>query len=298
MEVRDLSLKQLLPSRNLRTEGVDVRELADSIREQGLLQPIRVRPLGAGTFQIIAGHRRVEAHRQLGRPTISAVVVDETDESAAVQSIVENLQREDLAPLELAHGVRELATSFGLEPDRIAQAVSKSPTQVRTWIRLSRLPDEVLAKLESGEGRTQAVAGLSPRLITPFISTMPSEEEVKRDPEAASRFEETVAIVTHFQKEIEGRQARPNAHMADEIARKTRSGQVTLTEAIDEVMAHPEKYRYTKPPISSSQDLEQDTWAAYKRIHQEISSLVHKLRPEIASSFSEPQHMYQGIMIP
>ena len=289
MEVLDLPLKKLVPSRNLRTEGVDVQELVQSIREHGLLQPIRVRPIGSGTYQIIAGHRRVLAHRELGRSTISAVVVKETDESAAAQGIVENLQREDLRPLELAHGVRELATAFGLAPEKIAQAMSKSPAQVRTWMRLSRLPDDVLSKLESGEGRTQAVTGLSPRLIQPFVSNMPSEEEVARDPEAAARFEDTVSTVTRFQEEIEERQARINAHMADEVARRTRSGQVTVTEAIDEVLANPEKYRYAKPPISSGADLEQDTWAAYKRIHQEISALIHTLRPEIASSFSPSQ---------
>jgi ParB/RepB/Spo0J family partition protein len=288
MDVRDIALEKLVPSRNLRTEGTDVTELAESIREHGLLQPIRVRPLGGDMYQIIAGHRRLLAHRRLGLKTISAVVVDESDAVAAEQSIVENLQREDLTPVELAHGVKELATAFGLTMEVIARAISKSPGQVRTWVRLSRLPDEILAKLESGEGRTQLVEGPSPRVIQPFISDMPSEEEVARDPEAAVRFGETVSRVAKFQEELEERGARVNAHMADEIARRTKSGQVTLAEAMDEVLAHPERYRYAKP-ISSASELEEDTWASYRDIHQQMSALVYKLRPEIAALFSLQQ---------
>jgi len=293
MDVKDIPLEKLIPSRNLRTEGTDVTELAESIREHGLLQPIRVRPLAGGMYQIIAGHRRLLAHRALGFKRISAVVVDETDAVAAEQSIVENLQREDLTPVELAHGVKELATAYGLSTEEIARAISKSPPQVRNWIRLSRLPDEILARLESGESGTQRVSGPSPRIYQPFVSDMPSEEEVARDPEAAVRFEETVSRVTKFQEELDERGARVNAHMADEIARRAKSGQVTLAEAMDEVLAHPERYRYAKP-ISSASELEEDTWAAYREIHQQISALVYRLRPEIAAVF--PAHEKQDLL--
>jgi ParB family chromosome partitioning protein len=288
MDVKEIPLDKLVPSRNLRTEGVDVAELVESIREHGLLQPIRVRPIASGLYQIIAGHRRFQAHRALGRPTITSVVVAESDKAAAEQGIVENLQREDLTPLELAHGIRELAAGFGLTPEEIARAISKSPSQVKTWIRISRLPDDVLTKLESGEGRTQLVTGLTPRLIQPFITDMPAEEEAARDPAAAARFQETVTRVVRFQEEIEERGERVNAHMADEIARRTRSGQMTLEEAIDEVLAHPDKYRYARP-VMSGDELEQDTWAAYRQMHQDMSGLAYRLRPEIALLFSPPQ---------
>lgn len=289
MQIRELPLQDLVPSRNLRTEGMNVGELVESIREHGLLQPIRVRPVGGGLFQIIAGHRRFEAHRQLGRLAISAVVVEETDKSAAVQSIVENLQREDLTPLELAQGIRELGTGFRLTVDEIARAISKSVGQVRTWIRLSRLPDEVLQKLESGEGRTQEVRGLTARHLQPFVSDMPTEEEVARDPRAAARYEEVLANVRKFQNEVEERGVRVNAHMADEIGRRTRAGQMTMAEAIESVVAHPELYRYSKADYTSVAELERDTWNAYQSIHQEMSALAHRLRPEIAVSFSPPQ---------
>lgn len=130
MEVQDIPLEKLVPSRNLRIESGDISELMVSIKEHGLLQPIRVRPITNGMYQIIAGHRRFLSHRMLGRRTISAVVVEETDEAAAVQGIVENLQREDLTPIELAQGIRELVTGFNLTTEQIGQAVSKSPGQI------------------------------------------------------------------------------------------------------------------------------------------------------------------------
>lgn len=286
MEVREIALNRLIPSRDLRTEGTDVSELAASIREHGLLQPIRVRPLNEGMYQIIAGQRRFRAHQALGRSSIPAVVVEETDQEAAVQSIVENLQREDLTPLELAHGVRELASAFRLNPDQIALSISKSPSQVRTWIRLSRLPDVVLEKLQSGEGGTHNVSGLSPRHLQPFVSSMPTEEEVSRDPEAAVKFEETISTARRFQEEVERRGARVNAHMADEIARRTRAGQTTIGEALDDVLAHPERYRYG---YSAPEEMQADTYQAYVTTLRNMSASVYKLRPEISVSFTEAQ---------
>ncbi len=285
MELREIPLEQLRPSRNLRTEGIDVTELSASINELGLLQPIRVRSVANNAYQIIAGHRRFLAHQQLGRTSIAAVVVEESDEQVAVQSIVENLQREDLTPLELARGVRELVTGFEIEYDQVAKLISKSPAQVRTWVRLSRLPDDVLTRLESGEGRTQEVTGLAPRHLQPFVADLPSETERNTNPDAEAKFHDRLADVREFQREIETRGTRVNAHMADEIAKSTRSGQMTVREAIDKVMANPERYRY-KPPVAAPEEIERDTFAAYKQIHSELLVQAFKLRPEIAGSFS------------
>lgn len=289
MEVRDIPLDKLIPSRSLRTESGDINELVESIREHGLLQPIRVRPTGRGLYQIIAGHRRFLSHRVLGLRNISAVVVEETDKAAAVQSIVENLQRENLTPLELAQGIRELATGFDLTPEQIGQAVSKSPSQVRNWIRLSRLPDEVLEKIESGEGRQQIVTGLTPRHIQPFVSDLPSDEEVTRSPEAAALYENRIINVRQLQQEIEARGIHINAHMADEVARRVKKEQATVAEAIDAVLANPELYRPTRFPYKSAEELELDTWAAFRKIHDEMRALASRLRPDIAVGFRPDQ---------
>src|SRR5206468_710223 len=87
----------------------------------------------------------------------------------------------------------------------------------------------------------------------------------------------------------ERRGVRLNAHMADEIARHTRGGQLSVGEAIDEVLAHPEKYHYKRPPTQSTDELVQDTWSAYRQLHQDMSALAYKLKPEVAAMFSPPQ---------
>ena len=285
MRVAELKLDELVPSNSLRTGSIDVKELTESIREHGLLQPIRVRPFGPGLYQIIAGHRRFLAHRSMGLETISAVVVDEPDERAAVQSIVENLQREDLTPLELATGVRELADGFRMSIDDVSQRISKSPDQVRTWIRLSRLPDDVLDRLESGEGRTQTVSSLTPRHLRPFVGDLPSQDERDSNPEAAALYDERVDEIRSLQDEIETRGVHINAHMADAIRRDSRDGASTVSEALDKVLSDPDRYRY-KPAPRSPEELEMDTFGAYRRIQSEMAALAYKLRPEIASQFS------------
>lgn len=284
MEVRDIILEKLIPSRNLRTENpVDVSELAASIREHGLLQPIRVRPLQSGNYQIIAGHRRVLAFRTLGLKAIPASVVEESEQVAAVQSIVENLQREDLTPLELARGIQQLVVGYQMNIDTISRLISKSLDRIKTWIRIAGLPDAVLSKLESGEKLgTQRVTGLTPRHIEPFIRDLPTEEERMRNKEAASRFEERVSEVGEFVQEYERRGTRINAHMADAIAREARQGDMTVAEAMNKVLSDPDRYRYKLAP----EEIEADTFTDFRKIHYDLIALANKLKPYIAVSFS------------
>ncbi len=305
MEFKEVRLLNLIPSKNLRTERVpDIQELADSIKQHGLLQPIRVRHLYGETYQIIAGHRRVQAFRALGIKVIPSIVVTERDEAAAVQSIVENLQREDLTPLELARGIQDLAKGFNLNAEAISRLVSKSPARVRTWLRFSSLPDDVLGKLESGEGRTQSVTGLTPRHIEPFVRGLPSEEAVQSDERKAARYEERVSDVRELQEEVERRDVHINAHMADAIAKETREGTVSVAEAIDKVLAAPERYRYRKAssapdapaaartipkPVVESQDSEMEVFARYQQIHADLIALASKLNAEAVAAFSEEQ---------
>ena len=298
MEIREIRLVNLIPSRNLRTERVpEVQELADSIQQHGLLQPIRVRHLHGNAYQIIAGHRRVQAHRTLGRKSIEAVVVKESDATAAVQSIVENLQREDMTPLELARGVQELAKGFDLDTEAISRLISKSPERVRTWLRFSSLPDDVLTRLESGEGRTQRVTGLTPRHVEPFIRDMPSEIAAQLDESAAAKYEERLSEVRELQEEVERRDVSINAHMADAIAKETRKSEVSVSEAMDKVLAEPDRYRYKAPQPSKATKgntlastngmTDSDSFVSYERILSDLIALSNKLLPEVTASFSE-----------
>ena len=287
MEVREIALGQLIPSKNLRTEGVNISELTESIREHGLLQPIRIRPMKGGIYQIISGHRRYMAHKALDRKNIAAVVSDETDESAAVQGIVENLQREDLTPLELARGIQELVVGFQLDIEQAARAVSKSPDRVRTWLRIGNLPDDVLSRLESGEGRTQRVTGLAPRHIEPFVRGLPTLEEIQQNDSAATQYEEKVSDVRDLMDEVDRRGARITAHMADAIAKETRGGTMTVSDAMDKILADPSRYRYSAPTQPTPGEIEVQTFSDYSRLHSELLALAHKLRPEIAVSFPD-----------
>lgn len=288
-EMRELDLKEIIPGRNYRESDGEIEELAQSIKEHGLLQPIRVRPTSGGLYQIIAGHRRFEAHRRLGARTIQAVIASESDEETAVQNLVENLQREDLRPVEVAQGVRELVSAYDMTVEQMSRELSKSPGQVRTWIRLARLPDAVLERLQSGESGTQQVRGVAPRLAAPFISDLPSAEDRASDPSAQAKYDERVGTLQRFMDLAETAEEQTgvhvNAHMADAVARGVKSGTMTVDEAVRRVLEDPKRYS----PISTATDLGEETWSAYAAIQSDVRRLVYRLRPEIAVSFSSAQ---------
>lgn len=139
-----------------------LRELADSIREHGVLQPILVRPHGRGSYQIIGGERRWRA-AQMARLHEVPVVVREMDDRAAMAAgLVENLQREDLNALEEAEGYRRLMEEFGLKAEGLGDAVGKSRSHVANTLRLLNLPTKVRDML----GRGSLTAGHARALLT------------------------------------------------------------------------------------------------------------------------------------
>jgi ParB family transcriptional regulator, chromosome partitioning protein len=143
--VHSLPLVAIQPSpRNPRERMGNVEELADSLRAHGLLQPIVVRRCGAG-YELIAGHRRYEAARQLGWTQISAVVRDETDEQAYILTLVENLQREDLSPKEEAAALEVLVRERGWSTRQVGEAIKRGPMYVSRRLRV--FEDDTLAPL-------------------------------------------------------------------------------------------------------------------------------------------------------
>jgi ParB family chromosome partitioning protein len=140
-------------------------ELEASIREHGVLQPVLVRPSpGApSTYELVAGERRWRAASAAGLRTVPAVVKAMDDRSALEAALVENLQREDLNPMERARAYRGLVEDFGLTQDTIARRVGRSQSSVANTIRLLALPGEVQASLEAGritEGHARALLGI------------------------------------------------------------------------------------------------------------------------------------------
>ena len=129
----------------------ELGELTSSIRENGLLQPLVVRAAGPERYELVAGERRLRSVQRLGWSEVSAVVRDVSDDALLVLALVENLQREELNPLEEAEGYRTLADRFSLTQQEIASAVGKDRSTVANLLRLLKLPPSVRRLLESGD---------------------------------------------------------------------------------------------------------------------------------------------------
>ena len=165
-EPTTLKLNQLQRGRyqpRTRMDESALYELAESIRSQGLMQPILVRPLDAGRYEVIAGERRMRAARLAGLDEVPVLVKAVRDEAAAVMSLIENIQREDLNPLEEAQGLKRLTDEFGLTHEQAAQAVGRSRSAASNLLRLLNLADPVQQMLMAGDldmGHARALLAL------------------------------------------------------------------------------------------------------------------------------------------
>jgi ParB family chromosome partitioning protein len=165
-ELRELPLDAIERGRHQPRTGFDpdaLQELADSIRAQGVVQPVVVRDLGDDRYELIAGERRWRAAQQAGLSTIPALIRAVTEEAAIAVGLIENIQREDLNPLEEATAFRRLTEDFGLTHQAVAEAVGRSRAAISNFLRLLDLAPEVRTligerRLEMGHAR--ALAGL------------------------------------------------------------------------------------------------------------------------------------------
>ncbi len=141
-----------------------LRELADSIKSQGVMQPILVRPVGGSRYEIIAGERRWRAARIAGLETVPVLVRAVPDNAALAMALIENIQREDLSPLEQANGIQRLITEFGITHERAAEMVGRSRSAVTNLVRLLSLAAPVGELLQQGKldmGHARALLALS-----------------------------------------------------------------------------------------------------------------------------------------
>jgi ParB family chromosome partitioning protein len=168
-----LKLTQLQPGKyqpRTRMDEGSLYELAESIKSQGVMQPVLVRPVGAATgpgarFEIIAGERRFRAARLAGLDEVPVLVKAVPDEAAAVMALIENIQREDLNPLEEAQGLKRLVDEFRLTHDQAAQAVGRSRSAASNLLRLLNLAAPVQQMLMAGDlemGHARALLMLEP----------------------------------------------------------------------------------------------------------------------------------------
>jgi ParB family chromosome partitioning protein len=162
----ELALAALTPGRFQPRAHIDpdaLAALADSIRSQGIIQPIVVRPVGSGRYEILAGERRWRAAGLAGLTVVPVVVRDVADRAAMAMALIENIQREDLNPLEQAAGLKRLVDEFGLTHDEAAQAIGSSRSQASNLLRLLGLAASVQALLREGRidmGHARALLAL------------------------------------------------------------------------------------------------------------------------------------------
>ena len=152
--VTEVDIEKIKPNPNQPRKNFDVdalNELAASIKTHGIVQPIVVNDLGDGTYMIIAGERRWRAANICGLKTVPAVIRNYTDKQVKEISIIENLQREDLNPVEAARAIKELMDEYGLTQDAVAERIGKSRPSVANTLRLLSLYPDVLKMVEDGK---------------------------------------------------------------------------------------------------------------------------------------------------
>ena len=192
-------LKQ--PRKRFDDEGL--QDLADSIRIHGVIQPLTVRRLSSGYYQIIAGERRWRAAKLAGLTEIPAVIIEADDRKVMELGLIENLQREDLNPIEEANGFKVLMEEYGLTQEEVARQVGKSRSAVANAMRLLSLPDAVRMLLEEGRlsaGHARAILSvpggelqkrLAQKVVEEDLSVRQTESMAKRISQAAEEAEET-----------------------------------------------------------------------------------------------------------
>lgn len=149
-----LRISEIEPNRNQPRkvfEDEPLQQLADSIREHGLIQPLLVRPLQSGGYQIIAGERRWRASRMAGLTEVPVIVRDVDDITTMELALIENLQRENLNPMEEALGYKELMSTYGMTQADVSKSVGKSRSAVANILRLLNLPQQVAEYVKTGE---------------------------------------------------------------------------------------------------------------------------------------------------
>jgi ParB family transcriptional regulator, chromosome partitioning protein len=166
-EVQHLSVDAIVPNRYQPRQTFapqELAELAASLRQSGLLQPVLVRRKGDGIYELISGERRWRAAREAGLETIQAVIRNCSDEESILLALVENLQREDLNPMEMARAYQRMMNEFGLTQDVIAQRVGCERSSIANIVRLVHLPVEVQQLIESSQlsaGHAKVILGLA-----------------------------------------------------------------------------------------------------------------------------------------
>ena len=166
--VKEIEISKIKPGRFQPRSNFDnekLQELTESIKKQGVLSPILVRELGLNEYEVIAGERRLRSSKMAGLGTIPCLVDQKKDQDALVSALIENLQREDLNPVEEARGLDRLKREFGLTQDEVASSTGKARSTIANSLRILSLPTSVLDLLSEGKiekGHAKLLASMPP----------------------------------------------------------------------------------------------------------------------------------------
>jgi ParB family chromosome partitioning protein len=243
-------------------------ELAESIKAQGIMQPILVRKVAAGTnagkYEIIAGERRYRAARLAGLDSVPVLVRDVPDEAAAAMSLIENIQREDLNPLEEAHGLQRLVKEFGLTHEQAAQSVGRSRSAASNLLRLLNLAEPVQTMLMAGDldmGHARALLALERATQITAAHQIAAKKLSVR---------ETEALVKKLGAEFNLVSPKPKAEKSRDVRR--------LEEELSDLLTAEVEVRVKKRVKRNGRSEEMGEVAIQFGSLEELNGLIDKLR--------------------
>jgi ParB family chromosome partitioning protein len=214
----------------------ELQELSESIKQQGIMQPLLIRQIGEGKYEIIAGERRFRAAGMAGLDTVPALIKEVDDQTAAAMALIENMQRQDLNPLEEAEGLARLISDFGFTHEQAAQVVGKSRSAVSNLLRLTQLSKPVQALLMAGDidmGHARAMLnvptarqiGLAQRVAAQGLSVREAEKLANQIIQSSKKNLDGIQKikVVKVDPDIQGLQTRIADMIGLEVEIKTKS---------------------------------------------------------------------------
>ncbi|HVG01880.1 MAG TPA: ParB/RepB/Spo0J family partition protein [Nitrospira sp.] len=239
-DVQELLLESIVPNRfqpRQQFSEVELAELTASLKQNGLLQPILVRRKGDGIFELIAGERRLRAAKSAGMQKIPALVRNVSDQESMVLALVENLQRDDLNPMETARAYQRMLNEFGLTQDAIAQKVACDRSSVANVLRLMSLPQEVQQLVETDQlsmGHAKVILGLqtsaaqidlAQQIIRDQLSVRETERLVQTHAEARKPGKRTLRVP--LRSDLEERLQKRFGTRVD-VQKRRRGGKIVI----------------------------------------------------------------------
>ena len=245
--VKEIDITKIKPGRFQPRSNFDnekLQELTESIKKQGVLSPILVRELGLNEYEVIAGERRLRSSKMAGLGTIPCLVDQKKDQDALVSALIENLQREDLNPVEEARGLDRLKREFGLTQDEVASSTGKARSTIANSLRILSLPTAVLDLLSEGKiekGHAKLLASMPPldaekmarkiikeRLTVKDFSNISSKNKPKNPPKSKQKDTDMLNI----EQEMSG----SFGHKIEIETKNKKSGKVTIFyKSLDEL---------------------------------------------------------------